>query len=146
MFLRKTSQICGAEHCRYGGATLICPSVVPIRQGCPAGLARPAAGLGVKDPRDPLQNATGAARLDAELLKRYGGDMTEALAAYNWNPSGVDAALALSKKTGKDCLSYAPKETQEYISKLGARSNGVDINIYDNTGGSAVVTVSGLAH
>jgi hypothetical protein len=54
------------------------------------------------DPTDPLQNAMGAARLDAELLKRYRGDLTEALAAYNWNPTGVDAEIAKGKKTGKD--------------------------------------------
>jgi soluble lytic murein transglycosylase-like protein len=78
------------------------------------------------DPTDPLQNAMGAARLDAELLKRYRGDLTEALAAYNWNPTGVDA--------------------QAYISKFGLRQNGADINIYNNAGGSAVVTASGLAH
>jgi hypothetical protein len=95
------------------------------------------------DPTDPKDAAWGAAQYDSDLLKKYKGNLAEALAAYNWGPGNVDAAI---RQHGKDWLAYAPKETQNYVMKQGGRANGVDINIYNNTGGSATVTASGLAH
>ncbi|MDR0936543.1 MAG: lytic transglycosylase domain-containing protein [Oscillospiraceae bacterium] len=42
-----------------------------------------AEGLGVDNPLDPVQNIMGGARMVANLLERYDGDVTTALAAYN---------------------------------------------------------------
>jgi hypothetical protein len=42
-----------------------------------------ARGLGVDNPLDPVQNIMGGARMVANLLERYDGDVTTALAAYN---------------------------------------------------------------
>jgi hypothetical protein len=60
------------------------------------------------DPTDPMQAAQGAAQMNADLLKKYGGDLPSALAAYNWGQGNVD----------RQGLSNAPPETQNYISKI----------------------------
>lgn len=44
------------------------------------------------DPWDPAQNADGGARFLAALVRKYGGDVRKALAAYNWGPGNVDAS------------------------------------------------------
>lgn len=66
---------------------------------------------------DPEYNAAlGRAYLDAQL-KKYGGDVAKALAAYNAGPGATDRALEQAMKDGKpgEWLSYLPRETQEYV-------------------------------
>jgi|SRR5579872_297370 len=73
-----------------------------------------AAGLGV-DPTDAAQNIQGGVRYLGQLLSRYGGDQSKALAAYNWGPSNVDAAVS---GLGSNWLSAAPSETQNYVASI----------------------------
>ena len=63
--------------------------------------------LGVTDPRDLDQAATGAARYLQQQLNRF-GSLDSALAAYNWGPGN------LSKK-GYDAR---PTETRNYVNKV----------------------------
>ena len=49
-----------------------------------------AAELGVSNPFDPHQNIAGGARYLNYLLRRFGGDLKLALAAYNAGPTRVD--------------------------------------------------------
>jgi hypothetical protein len=80
-----------------------------------------AAQLGV-NPYDPAQNVAGGTTYLNQLLKRYGGDVPEALGAYNAGPGRMDAFLA-----GKATL---PAETQQYIASVLARSGKTgDVNI-----------------
>lgn len=61
-----------------------------------------AKGLGV-DPHDPLQNIDGGTRYFSQLMKRYGGDTTKALTAYQSGPGNLDAG-----NIGPEGRAYAP--------------------------------------
>lgn len=49
-----------------------------------------AAGLGVTDPYDPVQNLSGGTRYMRGLLDRFHGDLRRAVAAYNAGPYAVE--------------------------------------------------------
>jgi len=51
--------------------------------------------FGVQDPFDARQNVNAGAKLLKQLLSRYNGDTTRALAAYNAGPAKVDAASGI---------------------------------------------------
>lgn len=67
-----------------------------------------AAGLGVTDPLDPVQNLAGGAALLKQLLTKYGGDLNRVLGAYNAGASRVDAANSVPKIP----------ETLDYVEKI----------------------------
>jgi len=83
-----------------------------------------AASLGVADPFNPAQAIAGAAKLLAGLLGRYGGNVSDALAAYNAGPGAVDAAGGVPNIP----------ETQKYVR---------DIEGMLSTTASAVTNVAG---
>ena len=67
-----------------------------------------ARGLGVTDSFDPEQNVMAGTRFLKDMLHRYGGNVDDALAAYNWGPGNVD-------RHGSDRL---PRETRAYLGKV----------------------------
>ena len=69
-----------------------------------------ARGLGVSDPFDPEQNVMAGTRFLKDMLRRYGGNIDDALAAYNWGPGNVDRHGSSS--------GVLPKETREYLAKV----------------------------
>ena len=66
-----------------------------------------ARALGVTNPQDPMQNLMGGAKYLKEQLDRFGGDLSAALAAYNWGPNHV-----------KDPTRQWPSETVNYVNKV----------------------------
>jgi len=69
--------------------------------------------LGV-DPDDPVQNIRGGLKYFRQQLDRHGGNVEQALAAYNWGPGNVSRA-------GEQWRETAPPETQQYITKILGR-------------------------
>ena len=74
-----------------------------------------AAGLGV-DPNDVSQNIAGGVAYLKQLLTQFGGNVSAALAAYNWGPGNVASGA------------MPPASTQSYVSKvLTAQNNYSDV-------------------
>lgn len=67
-----------------------------------------ARGLGVSDSFDPEQNIMAGTRFLKDMLRRYNGNVDEALAAYNWGPGNVD-------RHGTGTL---PRETRTYLARV----------------------------
>lgn len=94
---------------------------------------------GVGDRTDLKQSAEGAAHYMADLMKMFQGDLQKAAAAYNWGQGNVQKASA---RFGADWLSHAPQETQDYVRKT---ATPIQVTVYNNTGGSAAVSVNQVA-
>jgi soluble lytic murein transglycosylase len=73
-----------------------------------------AAELGVRDSFDPVQNVDGGVRHMRDLLQRFGGDVTLALAAYNAGEAAVRAHGGVPP--------YA--ETREYVRRVRSLYDG----------------------
>jgi soluble lytic murein transglycosylase-like protein len=71
-----------------------------------------AAGLGVTDVLDPIQNLDGGAKYLRQQLDAFGGDVTRALAAYNAGPGAVQRYGGVPP--------YA--ETQNYVRAVQANA------------------------
>lgn len=74
-----------------------------------------AAQMGVSNPLDPQQNITGGLRYLSMLIGQFGGNVAQALAAYNWGPGNVQNAIA---QLGTNWAQALPNETLDYVSKI----------------------------
>ncbi len=72
-----------------------------------------ASSLGVTEPLNPAQSIEGGARYLGELLRQFGGNVTDALAAYNAGPGAVQQYGGVPP--------YA--ETQQYVAKVLENAN-----------------------
>ena len=72
--------------------------------------------LGVRDPFDPQQNVEGGVRHLRDLLQRFRGNVTLALAAYNAGEEAVEPYSGVPPYP----------ETQEYVRRVHALYDGVE--------------------
>lgn len=82
-----------------------------------------ASDLGVSNVFDPEENIMAGATYLAQLLQRFGGSVSTALAAYNFGQGNVSRGLAW------------PAETQSYVSKVltgAGLSNSDNVSIDDS--------------
>ncbi|WP_209860407.1 lytic transglycosylase domain-containing protein [Paenibacillus shirakamiensis] len=77
-----------------------------------------AQGLGVSNSFDPAQNIDGGTKYIAYQLKRYNGNISTAMAAYNAGPGTLQKLGITNDQQLLDKLSLLPKETQKYITKI----------------------------
>jgi hypothetical protein len=103
---------------------------------------------GLDDPNDFNSSAASAARKIKNLQAEFHGDIEKSMAAYNWGDGNLKKDIA---KYGDNWKDHLPSETEAYIKKTtdGLVSPGMshtNIEIRNNTGGSAVVTTNALAY
>lgn len=77
-----------------------------------------ARGLGVIDSFDPAQNIDGGTRYISYLLRKYEGNVSTALAAYNAGPGRVDRLGIANDQDIAVRGHELPQETQKYIGKV----------------------------
>ena len=77
---------------------------------------------GLKDPMNFTSSARTAAGMFGDLFRQYRGNIRKSLAAYNWGSGNLDKDI---KAHGDRWLSYAPKETQQYVNAVQGEMAGV---------------------
>ncbi|VVE12977.1 Membrane-bound lytic murein transglycosylase F [Pandoraea capi] len=86
---------------------------------------------GLEDPDDLTKSATAAAQMYRDLLKQNGGDLSKALAGYNWGQGNLQ----------RKGMENAPKETRNYVDQVQARMGGT--GLYGNSPRIAAANLPG---
>jgi len=82
-----------------------------------------ARGLGVTDAFDPAQNIDAGSRFLSYLLRKYDGNVTSALAAYNAGPGRIDRLGLTTDAQIAARMDELPAETQNYLRKVLAAAS-----------------------
>ncbi|MCO8626009.1 transglycosylase SLT domain-containing protein [Burkholderia multivorans] len=89
--------------------------------------------------------AGAAGRYMQSLMKKYGGDIRKALAAYNWGPGNLDKDIA---KNGGQWDSHLPADVRNYIAQIAgevAKRSAVKVQVQVSNNTSARVAVQANA-
>lgn len=90
--------------------------------------------------------ADAAGRFMGSLSKKYGGDVSKALAAYNWGPGNVDKAVS---QNGSNWQNSLPGETRDYINKIASslkrQPQSVKVVVQNSTSARVAVQANAAA-
>lgn len=84
--------------------------------------------------QDATTNINTGVQYLASLLAQFGGDYPSALAAYNWGPSNVAAAIS---SYGATWFSYIPASVQAYVATI-LNNAGTQYSATLNTSAAAI--------
>ncbi|MCX5616989.1 lytic transglycosylase domain-containing protein [Bombella sp. TMW 2.2559] len=93
--------------------------------------------LGVTNPFDADQSWAAGQKYLSQLLGKY-QDLSKALAAYNWGPGNLDKDL---KQNGGQWRSYLPRETSDYLAKVGRNYQTGNVVHHNTTTNAPTVNV-----
>lgn len=85
---------------------------------------------GLADPNDLQQSAQAAAHKFSDLMNHYAGDLTKAIAAYNWGNGNLDKDIA---RFGSDWAKHLPQETFDYVNRVTSGIGGARLGIDGST-------------
>lgn len=108
-------------------------------------MPKTASQYGVSDPNDLAQSASGAAKMYANLLKKYGGDIQKALIAYNWGEGNLDSYMKTGKGLPKNGRAGTglPQESRDYAEKISGTPLGAQLLSPVNNTITTTITVNG---
>jgi hypothetical protein len=91
-------------------------------------------------------SARGAAHMYSDLSRKYGGDVSKMLAAYNWGQGHLDRDIAAN---GANWQSHLPAETRGYLDKILARiaqqRSNVTVKVTNSTSARVAVQANAAA-
>jgi len=111
----------GRRYGADGGLTRSPKGALGEWQVMPATARQPGFGLRPADPNNPDDLARLGREYRQTMESKYGGDPAKMWGAYNAGPGRVDG---LVKRYGGDWLKYAPRETQNYVSRNTRKLRG----------------------
>ncbi|HGF4015947.1 transglycosylase SLT domain-containing protein [Burkholderia cenocepacia] len=91
--------------------------------------------------------AGASGRYMQSLMRKYGGDIRKALAAYNWGPGNLDKDIA---KNGGQWDSHLPAETRNYIAQIAGEvakrsAMKLTVDVRNNTSARVAVQANAAA-
>jgi hypothetical protein len=106
-----------------------------------------AAQFGLDDPYNLYDSASAASRKMGGLMRYYKGDVSKAIAAYNWGEGHLDRDIATN---GSAWQSHLPAETSAYLKKVLSvmaqqKAKGINVTVQNNTSARVAVQANAAA-
>ncbi|WP_144156558.1 transglycosylase SLT domain-containing protein [Paraburkholderia sp. BCC1885] len=99
---------------------------------------------GLADPNDLQQSAQAAAHKFSDLMNHYAGDLTKAIAGYNWGEGNLDKDIS---RFGADWAQHLPQETFDYVNRVTNGMGGARLGVNGtNSNRSVAVTQTNTFH
>jgi len=106
-----------------------------------------AAQFGLDDPYNLSRSASAASHKMGGLMRYYKGDVSKAIAAYNWGEGHLDKDIAAN---GSAWQSHLPAETSAYLKKVLSvmaqqKAKGINVTVQNSTSARVAVQANAAA-
>jgi soluble lytic murein transglycosylase-like protein len=106
-----------------------------------------AAEYGLEDPYNLHDSASSASRKMGGLMRYYKGDVSKAIAAYNWGEGHLDKDIAAN---GSAWQSHLPAETSAYLKRVLSvmaqqKAKGINVTVQNSTSARVAVQANAAA-